>query len=77
MVNDIVRLMDHLQIRKAHVIGYSMVFRHAAWLKPNDVSRSNLLDGAARPLDPATTSCDDQSLTRGMRMPRYARRVRT
>ena len=24
MVNDIVRLMDHLQIRKAHIIGYSM-----------------------------------------------------
>jgi pimeloyl-ACP methyl ester carboxylesterase len=24
MVNDITRLMDHLQIRKAHVIGYSM-----------------------------------------------------
>jgi pimeloyl-ACP methyl ester carboxylesterase len=24
MVNDIVRLMDHLQIKKAHVIGYSM-----------------------------------------------------
>ena len=40
-----------------------------AWLKPNDVSRSNLLDGAARPLEPAPASCDDQSLTKGMCMP--------
>ncbi len=40
-----------------------------AWLKPNGVSRSHLLDWAAGPPNPATTSGDDQSLTKRIRMP--------
>ena len=43
MVNDIVRLLDHPKVKKAHVVGYSMgAFLHIqSFLKANKGNESN------------------------------------
>jgi len=57
MVDDVIRLMDHLKLKKAHVVGYSMggllteALGGAGWSDPNDHSQEQLLNQLADSLE--------------------------
>ena len=73
IAGDVIRLMDHLDIKKADLFGYSMGGRNAAWLLTKKQSRLNsvVIAGAGENLLTSKANKDAKSLAVPRMVPIY------
>jgi pimeloyl-ACP methyl ester carboxylesterase len=78
IAGDVIRLMDHLGIRRAALFGYSMGGRNAAWLLANKQSRFSavIIAGAGENLLQNQTNRDAESLAMPKFVPLYEKVTR-